>query len=59
MKPRPTTTPAAAKAPTIPTTRPRTTGVFPMNRQPSQMDRSVEGAEILSQAFRLGISRMK
>ena len=59
MKPRPTTTPAPANAPTIPITRPRTTGVCPMNRQPSQMDRSVEGTEILPLACRLGISRMK
>ena len=43
----------------MPTTRPRTTGVCRMNRQPSQMDLAVDGTEILSQALRLGISRMK
>ena len=59
MKPRPTTTPAPANAPTIPITRPRTTGVFPMNRQPSQMDLKVDGTEIVPLACRLGISRMK
>lgn len=43
----------------MPITRPRTTGVLPMNRQPSQMDLAADGAEIFSLSFRLGISRMK
>ena len=43
----------------MPITRPRTTGVWLMNRQPSQMDLAVDGAEILSQSFRLRISRRK
>ena len=59
MKPRPTTTPAPANAPTIPITRPRTTGVCLMNRQPSQIDLKVDGTEIFPLALRLGISWMK
>ena len=43
----------------MPMTRPRTTGVLRMNRQPSQMALAVDGTEIFSSAFRLGISRMK
>ena len=46
MEPRPITTPAAQNAPSIPITRPRTTGVFLMNRQPSQMALAVDGTEI-------------
>jgi hypothetical protein len=55
----PTTTPAAPNAPTMPRTRPRTTGVWRMNSQPSQMALAVEGTEIFPLALRLGISRMK
>ena len=43
----------------MPTTRPRTAGVWRMKRQPSQIDLAVDGTEILSLALRLGISRMK
>ena len=42
-------------APTMPVTRPRSTGVWPMNRQPSQIDLAVDGTEYLL-ACRLGIS---
>ena len=43
----------------MPITRPRTTGVIPMNRQPSQIDLAVDGTEIFPLACRLGISWMK
>ena len=56
MGPRPTTTPPAAKAPTIPITIPRTTAVWPMNFQPSQMVLATDGAEMRALAWRLGIS---
>ena len=55
--PRPTTTPAAANAPTMPITSPRTTAVRPMNRQPSQIDFTTDGDEIRSLCCRLAISR--
>ncbi len=42
----PTTTPAAANAPSMPTTRPRTTFVWPMNCQPSAIARITLGCEI-------------
>ena len=57
--PRPTTTPPAAKAPTIPMTIPRTTLVWPMNRQPSQMALATDGAEMCSLTCRLAISRSR
>ena len=43
----------------MPVTRPRSTAVWPMNRQPSQIDLAVDGTEIFPLACRLGISRMK
>ncbi len=43
----------------MPMTRPRTTGVFLMKRQPSQMDLAVDGTEISPLSRRFGISRMK
>jgi hypothetical protein len=55
--PSPTTTPPAANAPTMPMTRPRTTGVRPINRQPSQMILATAGAEMCELNCRLGISR--
>ena len=52
-------TPAAENAPSIPTTSPRTTGVFLMNCQPSQMALAVDGTEISPLLCRLLIWRRK
>ena len=59
MEPSPITTPAAQNAPSIPITRPRTTGVFLMNRQPSQMALAVDGTEMSPLLRRLPICRRK
>ena len=50
---RPITTPAAQNAPSIPITRPRTTGVCRMKRQPSTIALAIDGAEIDALCSRL------
>ncbi len=48
----PTTNPAAPNAPSMPRTRPRTSGVLPTNRQPSRMLRSTLPSRVCSPAGR-------